>query len=185
MRAIRQLPGNKQAALAIDLHAVKSLVEAGNHTAHALGKSDGLARSLLRLTIVAHHRLPVLVYNRGSGMVKRGVELAPVGGQPAGVVNDVHLVGLGQRAGADFGVLVAQRKGAPDDAVRRWHSGGQLDPRHSRGRFGGGGGLGGGCGLGGGLGDCNGAESRRMASLRASAPVWFLWGVYQRSLFRA
>jgi hypothetical protein len=40
--AIGQLPGDEDAALAADPHAVKALVEAGNHAAKALREWHGL-----------------------------------------------------------------------------------------------------------------------------------------------
>lgn len=125
--AIGQLPGDEQAAPAADLHAGESLVEAGNQAAHALGKGHGLRIALLGLAVVAEHRLAVLVFEWLSGVVVGGVELVPVSGQPASVMNLVHLVGLGLGAGADFEVLVAQGKGCLDDAFHHGHSGRQLD----------------------------------------------------------
>src|ERR1019366_5089798 len=51
-RSVRQLPGNKQAAFAADLHAVEALVPAGNDAAKTLRKADWLWIVQLRLAEV-------------------------------------------------------------------------------------------------------------------------------------
>ena len=45
-RAIGQLPGNEQTALAAHLHSLKALAEAWNQTSSALRKAEGLRHSL-------------------------------------------------------------------------------------------------------------------------------------------
>jgi hypothetical protein len=61
-RSIGHLPGDKQAALATDLHADKALVKARNRATSALSKWHGLRIAQFRFAVVAQHRLAVLVF---------------------------------------------------------------------------------------------------------------------------
>lgn len=122
--SIGQLPGNEEAALAADLHAIETLVPARNDAAKALGKSDGLRVAQLGLSVSVQHRLAVLVRHR-SAVIGRGIEFLPVVvtsvvSKPACVVDLIHLVGHGIRSSADFDLLVTERKGN------------LLDARHNR-----------------------------------------------------
>jgi hypothetical protein len=162
--SIRQLPGNKQPALAADLHACKSLVEARNQAAHSLRKSHGLRVAVFGLPVIAHHRFAVLVHYGRAGMVERRVELHAIGSTPAGVVHFVLLVGLSQSAGAYLDVLIAQCEGSLHNSPGGRHAGGQLDSRGSSSRVGRRGSrcCGGRCGrLGRGLGYCGNRACRQ------------------------
>jgi hypothetical protein len=108
--AVGQLPGDKQAALAADLHAPKSLVEAGNQAAHSLRKRHRLHIAHLGLAVGSHHRLAVFILLR-LAMIVRRVELvtivgAAVAAQVAGVKHLEQLAGLGIGAGPDLVVLI-------------------------------------------------------------------------------
>jgi hypothetical protein len=66
VRSISQFKGNEKTALAPDLHAFKALIEARKRAAtpgpaHALRKLVGLWIAKLGLSVVAQHRLAVLV----------------------------------------------------------------------------------------------------------------------------
>src|SRR5271166_1857232 len=92
LRAVSQLPRNENATLAAYLHAGKSLVKAWNSAPKALRKAERLDRALLRLAVLAHHRLPVLVQYRRARVVICRVKFlsdirTPVGAKPAGVQN--------------------------------------------------------------------------------------------------
>jgi hypothetical protein len=125
--AIRHLPGNKQAALTANLHAVEALVEAGNQASHTLGKAEGLGVSQFGFSVGAHFGLAVFVEHGLAGVVVRRIELAAVGSEVAGVLHLVKLVGGGVSAGAQLDVLVAQGEGRLDDAFGRGNAGGKLD----------------------------------------------------------
>lgn len=125
--SVGELPGNKEAALATDLHAAKALIEAGNEASHALGEWHGLGRPDLGLAVFAEHGLAVLVFLGLAGMVEGGVELDAVGGTVAGVIDLEQLAGFGVGAGADFDVLITQGEGGFDEASDRGDAGRQLD----------------------------------------------------------
>jgi hypothetical protein len=61
---VRQLPGDEDAALAVNLHAFIALIKAGNDAAHTLWKRHGLGNIKFWFAIVAHHRLAVFVLQR-------------------------------------------------------------------------------------------------------------------------
>ena len=163
--SIGELPGNKEAALAADLHTAKALVEAGNEASHALREWHGLRRAHFGLSVVAEHGLAVLVLLGLSGMVEGGVELDAVGGAVAGVIHLEKLARLGVCAGADFDVLITECEGGFDDASHGGNTGRQLDAG-GRGRCGR---LGCGCcrlgsgysGFGGRLGACGHSGCRQ------------------------
>ena len=129
VNAISQLPGDEQAALTANLHAVEALVEARNQATHALRKRHWLRRPELGFAVSAKHWLIVLVHHRWPGAVIRGVELDAIGHAPAGVLHLVRLARLGVFAGAYLDVLIAQSKGGLDDSPRPGNARGQLDER--------------------------------------------------------
>ena len=71
--SIRQFPGDKDAALAADLHAGKALVKARNGAADTLMKRKGLRIAHLGFAVVTQDRFAILVSDGLSGMVVRGV----------------------------------------------------------------------------------------------------------------
>jgi hypothetical protein len=76
---VGKLPGNEQATLAADLHAIETLVPTRNYAAKTLGKSNGRACAHLGLAVSVHDGFAILVQLRGM-VVKGGVEFAPVRG---------------------------------------------------------------------------------------------------------
>ena len=126
-RSIGELPRNEQAALAANLHSAKSLIEARNEAAHALGKRHGLRFSQLGFAILAEHRLAVFVFLWLAGVIERGVEFDAVCGAIAGVIHLIQLAGLGVGASADLDVLVFQRERALHHAPDWRYSGRQRD----------------------------------------------------------
>lgn len=94
---IRQLPGNKEPALAADVHAGETGIPPGNDPVSADREGCGAA------------------------MILRGVKLFAVGREPAGIANGVELVGCRQVAGAYFCVDELQRIGSPHQAVSGWN----------------------------------------------------------------
>lgn len=168
-RAIGELPGDEEAALSADFHAVKALVEAGNQASHALGKAEGLWRAEFGLSIGAEFGLAVFVEDGGAGVVIRGVELVAVGGQPTGVLHLVELVGGGFSAGSELDVLIAKGEGRLHDSAGWRDAGRKLDGGGcSRGGVvDHGAGCGGSGGLGRGLGRCgHGAGSQKQDHCR-------------------
>ena len=85
-RTIGHLPGNEDAALATDFHAIETVVEAGDNSAYAYRNRHGhgighLGLSIgteLGLAVGASDKLPVIV---------PGVEFDAVGRAPAGVLD--------------------------------------------------------------------------------------------------
>ena len=120
--SVGQFPGDKQAALAADLHAFESLIPSGNKPAHALGKAEGLGFAEDWLAVGVFLRLAVFVHD-GSAVVEGGVELAAVRDQPACVVHFVQLVGLCLGAGTDLDVFVAEGEGWFHDCLHGWNAG--------------------------------------------------------------
>ena len=106
-RAIRQLPGDKQPALAANLHSLESLIESRNHAAESLRKADRLRLAELRLAVGTKHRLAVLIPH-GLAMVLRRIELVARRRKPPCIEHLVDLVGLGLFAGPDLDLLIAQ-----------------------------------------------------------------------------
>ena len=89
--SIGQFIGNKKTALPPDLHAFKALIEARKRpatpgSAHTLRKLVGLGITKLGLSVVAKHRLAILVLHRRTVVVGR-VELDAVRGAPTGVMD--------------------------------------------------------------------------------------------------
>lgn len=82
-QTVAELPGNENAALATDVHAFKSLIEAGDGAALALNKLNGLAGFLLGLAVCVEFGLAVFANHRRFGVVVRGIKLGSIGGQVA------------------------------------------------------------------------------------------------------
>ena len=164
--AVCQLPGDEEAALSANLHAVETLVEAGNEAAHALGKCKGLGIAVLGLSVGVHDGFAVFVEDGCAGVVVGRVELMAVVGtsvaaEVSGVLHLVHFVGLGGGAGSELDVLIAKGEGRLHDSSGEGNAGRKL---------GGGGSCG--CGMvdsartgwsgwfGGGLGRCGNGGGR-------------------------
>jgi len=133
--SIRQFPGDKDAALAADLHAGKALVKARNGAADTLMKRKGLRIAHLGFAVVTQDRFAILVSDGLSGMVVRGVELDAVDGTVAGVMDLEQLARLGHCAGADLDFLITQgnREYRLLDSLVYGNAGGRLDvPRNER-----------------------------------------------------
>ena len=152
MHSIGQLPGNEDAAFTTDPHAGKSVVEAGNDGADALGKRRGLGFQL-GFAVGAEFRLAVLAHDGLRVFVPR-IELDAVGCAPAGVLEVPDLSGCALGAGANLDFFVVHHdRTRPDGTVRdHGHAGRQLDPRRRRTR---------GCG-----GFCGGGRAGRRRELR-------------------
>ena len=84
--AVCELPGNEDAALAADLHAINAQVQAGHGpTARALEEAEGLGGRLFWLSVRPHHRLEVFIVYRAWRVIVGRVEFAAVRGKPNGV----------------------------------------------------------------------------------------------------
>ena len=125
--AVCQLPGDKETALAANLHAVEALVEAWNEAAHTLRKCEGLGIAVFGLSIGVHDGFAVFVEDRGARVVVGRIELVAVGREPPGVLHLVHFVRLGDCAGAELDVLVAEGEGGLHDSPGGRNAGGKLD----------------------------------------------------------
>jgi hypothetical protein len=144
-RSVGELPGNKDAALAANLHAGEAVIKARDDPAHTLRKLHGLRILHLGLAVGPKLRLAIFADRWLRVLVPR-VEFDAVGGAPAGVLDMPELACLAFGARADLDVLVVQRDGGLERKVRNSrHAGRQLDPRWSRGGTGGSRGLGSRC----------------------------------------
>jgi len=122
-RAVSELPGDEEAALAANVHAVEALVEARDQAARALCKGQRLRIAQLGLAVGAHLRLAVSAHD-GVAVVIGGVELHAVGSAVAGVEDLVHLERSGFSAGADLDLLVLQGERRIHRAGNRRNTGG-------------------------------------------------------------
>ena len=147
--AVGQLPGNENAALAADLHAINAQIQTGHGaTARSLEEAKRLGGLLFWFSIRPHHRLEVFIVYRAWGVIVGRVELVAVRGKPNGVVKRVDLIGLGDCAGAELHVLVLQREGGLENSSGGWNAGWEFDAGGGRGsRMGYGLGCRRGCGL--------------------------------------
>ncbi len=82
-QTITKLPGNKNAALASDVHSLKTLIEAGDGATLTLYELNGLARFFLGLAICVELGLAVFPNHRSLRVVVRGIKLGSIGGQIA------------------------------------------------------------------------------------------------------
>jgi hypothetical protein len=67
--AVGQLPGNEEAALATNVHAVEALIESGNEAAEALGKDDRLACEHLHFAVGPHFGFAIVAEDRAGRMI--------------------------------------------------------------------------------------------------------------------
>ena len=126
--AVCELPGNEDAALAADLHAINAQVQAGHGpTARALEEAEGLGGRLFWLSVRPHHRLEVFIVYRAWRVIVGRVEFAAVRGKPNGVMKRVDLVGFGDCARAELHVLILQREGGLEDSSGGWNAGWEFD----------------------------------------------------------
>jgi hypothetical protein len=126
-RPVGKLPGNKEPALAANLHSCKALVEAGDEAAVALREGQRLRVAHHRLSIGPHLRFAIFAHHRRFAVGVR-IELFAGRGKVPGVVHVVHHVGRGFSSGTDLHVFVAQRKIGLDDAANLGDFGRQLQP---------------------------------------------------------
>src|SRR4051812_32253341 len=123
--SIGQLPGDEDAPLSAEAHAVHSVIESGNEPAHTLGEYQRFGIAHLRLTVRIHFGLTVLIAN-GLLVIFPVVEDYAVCRAPALVLDTPQLARLAYSAGANLDVLIFQRERGLGDSGNTLLAGGQL-----------------------------------------------------------
>ena len=124
--AIGELPGDEEATLATDLHALEAEVPSLDDAVGTDDELGGCAVDHDGLVVGAHDGLAVGIA-LGGVVIVGGVKLGAVGGEVAGVLDGVELEGSGVSAGADEGVLEAECESGLDDAADVGDDGGNAE----------------------------------------------------------
>lgn len=115
--AVGQCPGDEDAALAADVHAIHGEVKAGNHAANGVRKLQRLGVTHLGLIVRPHDGLAVRADDWLRVLIPRVKDYA-IGSAPTLVFDMPHLLFLAEWAGAELDVLILEREGGFHDSVR-------------------------------------------------------------------